>query len=269
METDNASNEFSSDSNSNNISNSLVNVDIPGSINSPPISFTEESFESAGSPGELRIPINGVRMDLKPRALPTIPSSSNSNSSHVTRIFSGTYVYPEWVTKKHYKFFRKLQKRLLKLKYIHSEAAVHFERKNFYISAPSITITAISSIGSFLSTASFIAENTQNVFGISVGVLASISAMMQSIAASCKYNVKSEAHRTAADQYDRLLTRLQFEMEMPNEENFIDDFEKEILDVQNKCNYFPPQFIIDKYPGEADGEILPRNLRIGENESMA
>lgn len=274
MEADNTSNEFSSDSNSNNISNSLVNVNIPGSINSPPVSFTEEgveSFESAdsnasnGSPGELRVPINSVRMDLKSRALPTIPSSSNS--SHVTRIFSGTYVYPEWVTKKHYKFFRRLQKRLNKLKYIHSQASVYYENRNFYIFAPSITITAVSSIGSFLSTASFISENTQNMFGISVGVLASASAMLQSLASACKYNVKAEAHRTAADQYDRLLTRLQFEMEMPNEKKFIDDFEKEILDVQNKCNYFPPQFIVDKYPGESDGEILPRNIR--HNDSIA
>ena len=39
----------------------------------------------------------------------------------------------------------------------------------------------------------------------------------------------------------------------------------EMLDVQNKCNYFPPQFIIDSYPGEEDGEILtPKNLN--ENE---
>ena len=263
METDNSSNEHFNNSDSNNDNNSLVNIDATHSINSPPISFTEEP--SLESPGELRIPIpiNSVRMDLKPRSLPPAPSSSNS--SHVTRIFTNTYVYPTWVTKKHYKFFRKLQKRLLKLKYIHSQAAVHFEARNFYIFAPSIAITAVSSIGSFLSTASFISENTQNIFGISVGVLASASAMMQSLASACKYNVKAEAHRSAADQYDRLLTRLQFEMEMPNEKNFIDAFEKEILDVQNKCNYFPPQFIIDKYPGEEDGEILPRNIKNDES----
>ena len=88
---------------------------------------------------------------------------------------------------------------------------------------------------------------------------------MQSIASTCKYSAKSEAHRAAADQYDKLLTRLQFEMEMPNEKDFIDSFEAEMLDVQNKCNYFPPQFIIDSYPGEEDGEILtPKNLN--ENE---
>ena len=261
MESNNGSSNFDSDSSSSgNPDSTFVNVP---DISSP------VSLEEPESPGELvvPVPINGLSIDTRPRVLPSAPSSSNS--SHVTRIFSKTYVYPDWVTKKHYKFFRRLQKRLLKLKYIHSHAATYFDKLNFYIFAPSITITAISSIGSFLSTASFIAEDTQNIFGISVGVLASGSAMLQSLASACKYNVKAESHRAAADEYDQLLTTLQFEMEMPNQKNFIDEFEKKILDVQNKCKYFPPQFIIDRYPGESDGEILPSNNRVRESESTA
>ena len=34
---------------------------------------------------------------------------------------------------------------------------------------------------------------------------------------------------------------------MPNEEDFTDKLDQEILDIQNKCNYFIPQFILDKY----------------------
>ena len=79
-----------------------------------------------------------------------------------------------------------------------------------------------------------------------------------------KYNVKSESQGSNADEYDRLLTTLQFEMEMPNEKKFIDEFEVKILDVQNKCKYFPPQFIIDSYPGESDGDILPSKNRVTE-----
>ena len=36
-------------------------------------------------------------------------------------------------------------------------------------------------------------------------------------------------------------------MEMPNEETFIEQLEKDILEIHNKCNYFAPQFIINKY----------------------
>ena len=34
---------------------------------------------------------------------------------------------------------------------------------------------------------------------------------------------------------------------MPNEEDFVDKLEQSILDIQAKCNYFVPQFIIDDW----------------------
>ena len=67
----------------------------------------------AKSPGEVSIDIPLSSHHLEPPKLIKMPSSSNS--SNVTRIFQKEYIYPEWVTKKHYKFFRRLQKRLLKL----------------------------------------------------------------------------------------------------------------------------------------------------------
>lgn len=169
-----------------------------------------------------------------------------SSISSVERVFPHEYIYPEWFTKKKYKFYETVEVRLKKLRYIHSRSSEYYEKLNLWIFAPSISITALSSIGSFLSTSDFIGNN-QSVFGVTVGVLASISAMLQSLASSCKYSAKAEAHRGAADQYNKLLVRLQFEMEMPNEENFTDQIEIDILEVHNKCNYFPPTFIIDEW----------------------
>lgn len=169
-----------------------------------------------------------------------------SSISSVERVFPHEYIYPEWFTKKKYKFYETVEFRLKKLRYIHSRSSEYYEKLNLWIFAPSISITALSSIGSFLSTSDFIG-NSQSVFGITVGVLASISAMLQSLASSCKYSAKAEAHRGAADQYNKLLVKLQFEMEMPNEENFTDQIEIDILEVHNKCNYFPPTFIIDEW----------------------
>ena len=36
-------------------------------------------------------------------------------------------------------------------------------------------------------------------------------------------------------------------MAMPNEPDFLDMLEESILEIQNKCNYFPPQSIVNKY----------------------
>lgn len=165
----------------------------------------------------------------------------------VHRRFTGRYKYPEWFSKEKYIFCEGMMDRLNKLKWIHSQSADHYEKRHFRIFFPNITITALSGIASFLSTSQFIDNNTQTAFGITVGVLASVSALVQSVASVTRYSAKAEAHQLAADEYNKLLTRLKFEMEMPNEPDFIDTLEESILDIQNKCNYFPPQSIVNQY----------------------
>jgi hypothetical protein len=153
-----------------------------------------------------------------------ILTSSTSSICSIKRIFVTEYVYPEWFTKKKYQFYKSMEERLQKLIYIHTMSSDYYDKLNFRIFAPSISITAISSIASFLSTSEFVDNDTQNAFGVGVGVMASISAMLQSMGSAMRFNAKTEAHGTAADQYNRLLVRLKFEMEMPNEEDFTDIF---------------------------------------------
>ena len=48
---------------------------------------------------------------------------------------------------------------------------------------------------------------------------------------------------------------------MPNEENFADDLEVLILGVQNKCKYFPPQFIADEYMNPKKEKRIKRRIQ--------
>jgi len=162
-------------------------------------------------------------------------------------LFSDNYQYPEWFNKKKYVFYNKILERLQRLSHLHSRASQYYEKMNFYIFGPSITITALSGIASFLSTSQYISQGAQNGFGIGVGIVASISSVLQSLAGACQYSAKKEAHRTVAEQYNNLIISIKFEIEMPNEENFTDKLEIQILDIQSKCNYFVPQFIIEEY----------------------
>lgn len=173
--------------------------------------------------------------------------SDTSSTESVERIFTAQYIYPDWFTEKKYQFYKKMLERLKKLRYVHSQAGEYYSKLTMYIFGPSITITALSGIGSFLSTSEFIDQNAQTSFGITVGVMASISTMLQSIASVCQYSAKTEAHRTAADEYNKLIVRLKFEMEMPDEPEFTTDLETQILDIQNKCKYIPPQFIMKEW----------------------
>jgi len=162
-------------------------------------------------------------------------------------LFTDNYEYPQWFNKKKYVFYNKILERLQRLSHLHSRASQYYEKMNFYIFGPSITITALSGIASFLSTSQYISQGAQNGFGIGVGIVASISSVLQSLAGACQYSAKKEAHRTVAEQYNNLIISIKFEIEMPNEEDFTDKLEIQILDIQSKCNYFVPQFIVEEY----------------------
>ena len=182
--------------------------------------------------------------------------SINSNIS--SNLFTDNYQYPEWFNKKKYIFYNKILERLQRLSYLHTRASQHYEKMNYYIFGPSITITALSGIASFLSTSQYISEGAQNGFGIGVGVVASVSSVLQSLAGACQFSAKTEAHRNVAEQYNNLIISVKFEIEMPNEEDFTDKLENQILDIQSKCNYFVPQFIVEEYEKQRKDKKLKR-----------
>ena len=152
-------------------------------------------------------------------------SDSDSSNSSLKKI-ENTYNYPLWYNKKKHEFYRNLYKRIKLLIIIHSESSQYYSKLEKYIFGPSILITCLSSIASFLSTSQFIHSKMQTIFGISVGVLASLSSLLQSVGSAYRFSAKQEGHRVAAEEYNKLCVKLKFEMEMPNEENFIDRIER-------------------------------------------
>ena len=182
-----------------------------------------------------------------------INGTNNNNNNEITATENETslilpkYIYPKWYNEIQHGFYRKTICRLQKLFKMNVESAKYYEKINFYIFGPSITITALSSMASFLSTTDILGDNAKTGFGISVGVLTVISTAMQSVAGTCQYKSRSEAFRLSADRYEQLLTKLRFESEMPKNEDFLEKLEAEILEVQGKNTYFPPEKISSKY----------------------
>jgi hypothetical protein len=171
----------------------------------------------------------------------------SDTSSVNSKMFSSSYKYPEWFTYKTYSFYKKKLDHLAKLRYIHAESATYYDKKHFKLYAPSIVITGLSGVASFLSSSSLFNDTTQMSLAIGVGVLASVSAMIQSAASAVDYSTKAKLHREAGEEYEKLMTKVEFEMEMPNEPDFIDNLETIILDIQNKCKYAAPRHIIEGY----------------------
>jgi len=164
---------------------------------------------------------------------------------------------------KNNKFYKIMTERLRKKKFTHSNASNYYNKLQKYVMYPSIGITALSSIASFISTSEYVGSDVQNGFSLSVGILVSISTLLQSISASCDYATKSELHGSAAQEYDKLITKLLFEIELPDEEEFVKTMENSILEIQSKCKFIPPQFIIDDYDKK---NIVNENTVLINNE---
>jgi hypothetical protein len=143
--------------------------------------------------------------------------------------------------------YQKLLTRIQALQDMHYNCSEIYSNFNIYLFAPSVTITTLSSIASFLTASEYITTDMKSVFSIIVGILTIISAMLQSFTNTLKYPAKMESHQLAADEYSKLLTKLQFEYINPNEDNFFENIESKILEIKNNCKYYPPQTIVNKY----------------------
>jgi hypothetical protein len=137
--------------------------------------------------------------------------------------------------------------RLEQLKWIHSRASEYYERRNLAITIPSIVLTSLSGIMSFMSTSSGVSSSFQYSSSITVGIIAAVSSLVQALSSTLQFGTKSELHRDVADRYEKIITSIKFEFVDHSDENFIEELEKQIIEVHNMCKYFPPMFLYEQY----------------------
>jgi hypothetical protein len=137
--------------------------------------------------------------------------------------------------------------RLEELKWIHSRSSEYYERRNIAITIPSIVLTSVSGIMSFMSTSSGVSSSFQYASSITVGIIAAVSSLVQALSSTLQFGTKSELHRDVADRYEKIITSIKFEFVDHSDENFIEELEKQIIEVQNMCKYFPPMFLYERY----------------------
>ena len=176
----------------------------------------------------------------------SIPISSNTEKIEIKKIENDKIILSE----EEKTFYKEFIKRIEDEKTIYIESSVYYERRSLLLTIPSITITSLAGMASFLSAAKFFNEDTKLGFSIGVGILGSISSLIQTFDSAFKFKTKAEMFRNAAEQYDKLITQTKFEILKPNDPLFIDKLEKKILEVQNNCKYFPPQDLINRYYGQ-------------------
>ena len=137
---------------------------------------------------------------------------------------------------------------------------------NLYLLIPSLLLGSISSILSFVSSSSSFKTSDKNYFAISVGIIATITTLLQSINSTIGFSIKNELFEKAANEYAKLIIKVEFEMLAPNEKHqeFVNFIEEQMNKIQQSCKYFPPQFILNDYlknKEKLDKEDDDSNLR--------
>jgi len=149
-------------------------------------------------------------------------------------------------------FFEKIEHE--KLKY--NIAYKLNSKRNLMFVVPTIFITSISSMLSFLSSSNLF-PNEKDYIIMSVGILTSMASITQALSSALAFNVKAEMFRKAADSYDKLITRIEFEMESPNEDDFLNKLEGKILAIKEECKYLPPEIEGGKVVKKNNYQTLP------------
>ena len=140
---------------------------------------------------------------------------------------------------------RQFHRRLVKERFINNQASVYYSSQNSKFVIPGILITGISSVISFMATSDLLTSGTKSGFSIGVGVFTAGATILQSISSSFGFQSRSEGFQKAADSYDNLITKIEFEISNPNEDfnEFCNGLETTILDIKNNCKYLPPLFV--------------------------
>ena len=133
----------------------------------------------------------------------------------------------------------RLTRKVAKLERDYKFSASKYSYYDKLITIPSIFITSMSSIFSFISSSEFVDSDTKNYSILVVAMLTTIASMLQTINTSCEFNVKKLKFTEASQEFNHISDRIFFEKENPNEQDFIDVIEKEIEKVKSQCKFLP------------------------------
>ena len=160
------------------------------------------------------------------------------------------------LTKNFKNFYEKMYKRVQDQYYLHAEASAYFRKLNYLVTIPAILMVGTSSALSFISTSPLVPADAKSSIEIIVGIITSLSTIVQTVSSTVGYGSKAESHKIASESYNNLITKLEFEKDVPNEdpEKFVSDLELDITKIKEKCNYYIPQQILLQYKKNSDAE---------------
>ena len=134
-------------------------------------------------------------------------------------------------------------------RHCHWIASKYFERLNKFFVIPSIIITAISGMLSFIGSSSYVEEHISVYLALTVGCLASLSSLIQSFSNAYGFANKAEAHENAAESFDQVITKVRFSKYSTEkiDDKFLDELKDTIVEIKQRCKYIIPDWVDNEY----------------------
>jgi hypothetical protein len=140
--------------------------------------------------------------------------------------------------------------RFRKLRYIHQISATYYSKLNKRIVIPSIIISGISSVLSFMASARSIGETTSEYISITVGILTIIITTLQTFTTSFGFSVKMDDFTNSANEYNKIIVELKMKHNQCNTENIcqlINELDQKAIKITYDSKYLPPQWVYEKW----------------------
>ena len=130
---------------------------------------------------------------------------------------------------------------------LHGLAGAYYNNMSKKITAPTLVLSAFSSIASFVASSEIIQSQWKVVLTLSVGIMTTLTAMIQAFSSAYQFDLKSSSHFKASDNYDQLITEIDFEKSYPSDTDFFQNLEKKVLEVKSNCQFIIPNYIKSQY----------------------
>jgi hypothetical protein len=221
--------------------NSDISID-PQTYSELPVKDIDENKESMEKISKMI----QQRINTTP-STPSTPSRFDDRSFTSNMTIQQRIADSDTLSERSKHFLTEYIERLEELKWIHSRSSEYYERRNLIMTLPSIILTSVSGILSLMSTSSYTTDRFHYNTSITIGVIAAVSSVFQTLSSTLNFATKCELHRNVADRYDKIITNIKFEFIDHSDDNFITELEKHIIDVQNMCKYFPPMHFYEEY----------------------
>ena len=143
--------------------------------------------------------------------------------------------------------------RFRKLRYIHQISATYYSKLNKRIVIPSIIISGISSVLSFMASSRSIGESMSEYISITVGILTIIITTLQTFTTSFGFSVKMDDFTKSANEYNKIIVELKMKHNQCNTENIcqlINELDQKAIKITYDSKYLPPQWVYEKWTKE-------------------